>query len=558
MAYFLKQTPRNGKVYLAIYESFYNHEKKNTAHKSFKSLGTIDKLIEQGIEDPITFYQNEVNELNDRRANEGVKKISDRSPKVYIGHFLLSSVMNKLNIKKYIDYFKLRKSFRFELYDLLASLIYCRVIKPCSKLKTYVDVLPYLYGSYDYSYDQLLDGLYFFGENYKKIVEIFTTEVQKIYGLETSKTYFDCTNFYFEIDREDDFRKKGPSKELRKDPLVGLGLLLDNNLIPIGMEMYPGNESEKPIIRNVIDNLKKQSNITGRTIHVADKGINCASNIAFSKVNGDGYLFSKSVKQLPKVEQEWILLENDYQAVTDENGVVKYLYKSCIEKFPYRIDYEGTEKIVEITEKRLVTYNPSLATKKKEEIYKMIEKAKSLSLSQSKKKEYGESSKYVNFTDGKGGKASVSINQEAIDKDLRLAGYNLLITSETNMSDVDIYSTYHQLWRIEESFRIMKSELDARPVFMKTENTIIGHFLICYLSVLLIRILEFKELEGKFSSSAILRFIKTFEVIKLDSNYVNISVISPLSNFLRNTTNLPVDNYHLSSTNLKKFFTYSL
>jgi len=127
--------------------------------------------------------------------------------------------------------------------------------------------------------------------------------------LDVSKSYFDCTNFYFEIDREDDFRKKGPSKENQKSPIVGLGLLLDSNQNPIGMKMYPGNESEKPIIRDVISHLKKQNNITGKTIHVADKGLNCAENIAFSKTNGDGYLFSKSVKGLSEKEKVWVLLD---------------------------------------------------------------------------------------------------------------------------------------------------------------------------------------------------------------------------------------------------------
>ncbi len=119
----------------------------------------------------------------------------------------------------------------------------------------------------------------------------------------------------------------------------------------------------------------------------------------------------------------------------------------------------------------------------------MVEKAKSLTLSQAKKNDYGEVGKYVNLTDNKGKKATVSINQDAIDKDLKFAGYNLLVTSEIEMSDIDIYNIYHNLWRIEESFKIMKSDLDARPVFLQKEDTIKGHFLICYIAVLLERIL---------------------------------------------------------------------
>ncbi len=134
----------------------------------------------------------------------------------------------------------------------------------------------------NYSYDQMMDGLSYLGSNYEKFVEIFTANTSKEYKIDTSKTYFDCTNFYFEIDREDMFRRKGPSKENKRCPIVGLGLLLDNNQIPIGMKLFPGNASEKPILPSIINSLKNKNNIKGRTIHVADKGLNCAQNIAYS------------------------------------------------------------------------------------------------------------------------------------------------------------------------------------------------------------------------------------------------------------------------------------
>jgi transposase len=459
--------------------------------------------------------------------------------------------MEKLKIKKYVNFFRLTTNFEFDLYEMLSSLIYARAVNPCSKQRTFHEVLPCLYNSYDYSYDQLLDGLSYIGSNYRKFVEIFTTLTGEVYGLDTSKTYFDCTNFYFEIDREDDFRKKGPSKENRKDPIVGLGLLLDSNQIPIGMEMYPGNESEKPVLRDVIDNLKKRNNITGRTIHVADKGLNCAQNIAFSKKSGDGYLFSKSVKGLPKKEKEWILLENDYTVIRDKNGKELYRYKSCVDQFPYTVEHEGKEVTVQLTEKRLVTYNSTLAAKKRYEINRMVEKARSLTLSQAKRDDYGETGKYMNFTDGKGGKAKVSINQEAIDKDLQLAGYNLIVTSETRMTDSDIYSTYHNLWRIEESFRIMKSDLDARPVFVQKESTIKGHFLICYLTVLLERILQFKVLDNKYETSEIFSFMKDFRVTEAEGKYINTMTDSDFIEHLSEITGLPLRNYSLSETQVK-------
>lgn len=558
MAYYLKKTKLKGRTYLSIDESFYNHDRKGTAHKCYKSLGSVETHLENGMEDPIGHFQKEVDELNRIKNEEGVRKITDKSPNLYLGYFPLKSILDKLKIKKYVDYFKLTNEFKYDLYELLSSLTYARSVHPCSKNKTFHEVLPNLYHPYNYSYDQLLDGLCFLGSNYEKFVELFTAQVEDVYGVDTSKTYFDCTNFYFEIDREDDFRRKGPSKEFKKDPIIGLGLLLDSNQIPIGMKMYPGNESEIPVLRDVIDHLKRQNNITGRTIHVADKGLNCAQNIAFSKMNGDGYLFSKTVKGLSEKEKVWVLLDQDFKEKKDEKGKVLYLYKSCIDKFPYTIEHEGKNKIVELTEKRLLTYNPTLAAKKKYEVNRMVEKAKSLTLSQAKKTEYGETGKYVNFTDDKGKKASVSINQEAIEKDLLFAGYNLLVTSEIGMKDLDIYDTYHNLWRIEESFKIMKSDLDARPVFLQREDAIKGHFLICYLAVLLERVLQFKVLKNNYSTSEIFNFTKKFKVTKAENKYINTTTYTDFINDFSEISGLPLTNYFLTEKQIQTMFNKKL
>ena len=558
MAYFLKKTKQKNRTYLAIYESFYHHEKKGTAHKCIKSLGSIETHIQNGLNDPVAHFQKEADRLNMAKSNQALKKISHTSPMLYLGYFVLKSMMDKLKIKKYVDYFKLINQFDFDLYSLLSCLVYARSVQPCSKNKTFHEVLPNLYQPCDYSYDQLLDGLAFLGSNYGKFVELFTVQVRDVFGLDTAKTYFDCTNFYFEIDREDDFRKKGPSKEYQKSPIVGLGLLLDTHQIPIGMKIYPGNESEKPKLCHLIHELKQQNNITGRTIHVADKGLNCAQNVAFSKANGDGYLFSKSVKALSEQEKVWVLLDQDYRERKDKRGNVLYRYKSCIDKFSYTIEHEGKKVTVKLTEKRLLTYNPELARKKRFEIFRMVEKARALTLSQAKKNDYGESGKYVNFTDAIGKKATVRINQAAIDKDLMFAGYNLLVTSETDMRDQDIYGTYRNLWRIEESFKIMKSDLDMRPVFLQKESSIKGHFLICYLTVLLERIFQFKLLDNQYPASQIFDFMKNFKVAKVDNKFLNLTTTSNLIDYLSDFFNLPLTNLFLSQTQIKSILNLKL
>lgn len=551
MAYYLKKTKLKGRTYLSIDESFYNHEKKGTSHRCYQSLGSVETWQSKGMADPIAHFQKEVDALNRQHSKSSVRKISDHSPLLSLGYFPLKAILTKLQVKKYVDYFKLTTNFQFDLYEMLSSLIYARAVNPCSKYKTFHEVLPNLFEPIQYSYDQLMDGLAFIGNEYQKFIEIFTVQTKKIFGLDTSKTYFDCTNFYFEIDREDDFRRKGPSKEGRKEPIVGLGLLLDHDQIPIGMKMYPGNESEKPVLRDVIDQLKAQNNISGKTIHVADKGLNCVGNIAFSKQNGDGYLFSKSVKGLPQTEKTWVFLEDGWKDVKDKNGKLLYRYKSCIDEFPYKVEQDGKTVIVHLKEKRLLTFNPSLAAKKRYEIKRLAEKARVLTISRAKKSEYGESGKYVLFTDKSGKKAQVTIDEDAIDRDLKLAGYNLLVTSETRMRDQDIYETYHNLWRIEESFKIMKSDLDARPAFCQKEETIKGHFLICYLTVLLERILQFKILENTYGTSEIFEFVRDFRVTKAETKYINTARSSEIICGLAEKFGLPLTNYFLTETQIR-------
>ena len=559
MAYFLKKSTLKGRTYLSIVESFYSHDKRGAAHRTYKSLASVESWRAKGIDDPIAHFQKEVDDLNRARKIDNVRKISNASPELYLGYFPFEAIMKKMNIKKYVDLFHLSNHFQYDLFEVLSSLIYARLVCPCSKYKTFHEVLPQLRIPIHYSYDQLLAALEFMGNDYHKFIEIFNEQLKSIYHINTNTSYFDCTNFFFEIDKEDDFRRKGPSKENRKDPIIGLGLLLDANQIPIGMKIFPGNESEKTVLRDVISDLKKRNHINGKTIHVADKGLNCAQNIAFSKENGDGYLFSKSVKGLPETEKTWILLDNDdWQEVRDENGTLLYKYKSCVDQFPYTIEIDGRKRTIHFTEKRLVTYNPKLAAKKKYEINKQIEKAKALCYSQAKRAEYGDLGKYVNFTDENGEKARATINEAMVEKEIKFAGYNLLVTSEIEMKDQDIYNTYHNLWRIEESFRIMKSDLDARPVFAQKENTIKGHFLICYLAVLLERILQFKILDNQYSTSQIIKFIRKFKVVKGENKYINITTSSKFIKDLEEITNLPLTNYYLTERQIKQIFNYKI
>lgn len=574
MAYFLKtsnQTPSKG-LYLQIYESFWDKSSKKPKNKSFKTIGYVNDLISNEMPDPIAYWKNEVRLLNEKliydREKNSTKMISI-SPERNIGYTLLKHIYNTLDPSYHLSLLARDKRFHFDISRLIESLIYARCVNPCSKSKTYTDVIPYLYEDYDFSLDQIYEGVEFIGCNYDKVIEIFNEAYKKIVKRrDTSKVYFDCTNFYFEIDREDTLRKKGPSKENRKDPIVSMGLLLDSQQIPLSMHIFPGNESEKPIIRDTILNMKRRYNITGRTVQVADKGLNCSKNIYECLKNDDGYIYSQSIKGLSKEEKEWIKNQyNEMKKVYDSLGNLEYEYKECIDNFSYEFVNNNGEKIKFIAnQKRVLTFNPELRDKQLMEVSKLIEKAKTLCASKAKRNEYGECSKYVNLSaiteDGEIIESNhIFLDEDKIIEDKELAGFNLLVTSELDMKATDIYSTYHNLWKIEESFRLMKSQLDARPVFLQKHDSIKGHFLICYLSIFLLRITQYLRFKNTICANKLCDFIRNVKVIKPENDNekaINLSSSNSVITAICEKTNIPYNNFYLTTDTINKIINYKM
>ena len=545
MAYFLRKEKKKKGTYLQMYESFWDKDKKQPRTKNVKSFGYVEDLISCEIPDPVKFYSDYVKEQNKNRtkvlSEESRPRAFSNPVELNIGHFLLYALIDELEVKETIDIIASQMRFQFSVFDLITQLIYARVISPCSKSKTASHVFPYLYGSSTISEDQVYDGCYFIGESYKKYIDLFNHSYESYSKRDLSNVFFDCTNYYFEIDIPSDDKQKGPSKENRHSPIIGQALLLDADLVPVSMQMYPGNESEKPYIRKVIEEMKQRHNVSGKTIQVADKGLNCARNIyAAVKEANDGYIFSKSIhgKNLSEKEKKWVLFENDtnvFSNYTDERGNISFRLKSCIDSFDYsfkEIDPEtGKESVTRFTvkEKRIVSYNPNLAKKQRLEIMKMVDKASKFSTYKNiAKDELGDCAKYVDIitkdSTGKKIKPIIDLNKSKIDEDLKYAGYNLLVTSEIDMDPLQVYKTYHSLWKIEESFRLTKSYLDARPVYLQKKETIYGHFLICYLSLFLLRVLEIKCFKNKINSYDLINFMRDFRVVnKGDNTYINIS-----------------------------------
>ena len=571
MRYFLKKTtPSKKGLYLQIYRTNYVPGKGNQ-NKSYKAIGYVEDLKAKGIEDPIKYVQDMIDELNSNHELKKEKQIGEASTSKNAGYFLVKAMFDSLDMDRDLNVVASLYKSQYEFATFIKTLTYAQIVDPGSKLKVFRDVIPNLYNSKQYTYDQILDGINFIGSDYHKYIEVINHFIDKTYGRNLNIGYFDCTNYYFEIDEEDAFRKKGPSKENRHDPIIGQSLLLDADMLPLDMELYPGNESEKPYLRKRIEDMKNRNNVTGRVIQVADKGLNCARNIYAAVIEAhDGYIFSKSVhgKNLSDMEKKWVLLVDDinnvWTTVKDEKGHVKYRYKECVDDFKYKckvspIDNKETEFTVK--EKRIVTYNPSLASKQKKEIMKMVERLENkITYKEVVREELGDAVKYVNLEaktiEGEKVKIATSLNKDKINEDLTFAGYNLLVTSEIDKEAREIYRAYHNLWRIEQSFRIMKTCLEARPVYVSEQETIFGHFLIVYYSLVIMRLLEFKVFDDKIPIEQLFDFIRDYRVSEnYDGTYINNATDTPTYQKIKEKLGLAkLGNVYLSRKDLDKLF----
>lgn len=577
MAYFLRQENKKKGLYLQMYDSYWDKNLKQSRTKNVMAFGYVDELISDQIPDPVAYYKAYVKKKEEERlaflAEETRPRAFDAPTEMYAGHFLVHTLLTELNVKETIDILASQMRFQFSVYELIAQLIYARILFPCSKAKTASSVFPHLYNGVAISEDQVYDGCAFIGESYKKYIELFNHCYEQHYTRDFSKSFFDCTNYYFEIDLPCEDKQKGPSKENKHEPIIGQALLLDADLIPLAMQMYPGNESEKPYIRKIVEEMKQRYNVSGKTIQVADKGLNCARNIyAAVKEADDGYIFSKSIhgRGLSEKEKQWVILENDanvFTDYTDKNGKLLYRLKSSVDTFSYSFKEtdpetgEETEVSFSVKEKRIVSFNPELAKKQKAEIQKMVDKAANYTTYKKMAREdLGDSVKYIKITskdkNGKKIQPVTEIDQKKIEEDLKYAGYNLMVTSELNMSPAQVYDTYHSLWKIEESFRITKSYLDARPVYVQKKETIYGHFLICYLSLFLLRVMEIKCFKNQINSYDLINFMRDFRVVdRGDGSFVNISRNQAVNEKVKKLTGMTnLDALYLSKTEVENFF----
>ena len=549
---FLKKTPnKSGRINLAIVDGYYDKATKKTKHKVIESLGYLDELEKQ-YDDPIDYFTKRAKKLTEeKKARQAPINFtfydSDRlcvgdNLRKNFGYAALSKIYHELELDKFLNNRQRHTKESYDANTILKMLVYSRILAPASK-KSSFDHREMFFEKTNYSLDDVYRCLSFLNKHKETIQVWMNDKIKENYGRDTSLIYYDVTNYYFETDEQNDFLRKGVSKEHRPNPIVQMGLFMDNNAIPITYELFAGNTNDCLTYRPNFGKIKKQFNL-GRVISVADKGMTTGDNIWYT-INTpahDGYVFSMSIRGAEKSMKKYVLDDDGYVWLGKE-------YKRKSRKYPRTIQVTSTsgKKIKkQVDEKQIVFWSEKYAKRAKAEREATLAKARDLAAnpgSYTRATSYG-AAKYVKKVDydkdtGEILTASsiLDIDEDLIREEEALDGYYMLLTSEMDTPDDKIIDMYRGLWRIEESFKITKSELEARPVYVWTREHIEAHFLTCFVALTISRILEMK-LEHKYSTGRIIDSLSRAECSLLQQNYYVFDYYDEVLKDIGNVTNI--------------------
>lgn len=520
----------NGRKYLSIVQGFRDPVTKKVRHKTIKSLGYLDDLAKQH-DDPIAHFKAVAEEMNKKAALEKEPVpisidpqetiTADPANRKNIGYAALSKLYHELGLN--IFFYNHSRSFQaeFNTNNIMKLLIFSRILAPASKKKTYEGKERYFENS-DFSLDDV----------YRCLTQVVTLkdrlqvhlhrQMKLKFNRNTELVYYDVTNYYFEIDKPDDVRKKGVSKEHRSDPIIQMGLLVDTKGIPISYDLFPGNTNDCETLMPVLDKVKKDFEV-GRIIVVADKGINTADNIAFSLAKGDGYVYSQTVRGANKELKDYVLDPSGYRQLTEDYKIKSRLYPREIAVS----NANGKRTKIRIDEKQIVFYSADYDRKAKAEREPALLKAQELVRNPAKYNRatsYGAAKYLKNLVfDPKTGEIVTAKQKPVFDEtklreEEKFDGYYVIVTSEWEKNDEEIIDIYRGLWRIEEAFKVTKSDLGTRPVYLSRQDHIEAHFLICFIALVIARLLALR-LGNQYSIARIVESLNKASGSRLEENW---------------------------------------
>lgn len=566
MAFIRKQKNREGKIYLYLVEGY--RENGKVRQRILKNYGLLEELQK----DEPDIYERLSREAKDRLLPEITEKQIELtldltkkidSPDKKYSWLLLDELYSKLGITEVTDRFmKSNRRIRYDIGKVLKLLTYQRILSPKSKLAT-VKSQEELFGMWDITENQMdraLDKLNSLKEDIQLAVH---DSIKSTVGRTATLVFYDVTNYYFETDTDDadivdgndevvekGMRKRGPSKENRKNPIVQMGLFMDSNGIPITHMLFPGNETDPVTYLPAIEEVKRQFGFE-RIVSVADKAMNSKRNIKKILENKDGWIFSQKFRGkrgAPKDIQEFIL-EKDGWKYNEKRTFAK---KSMIRE--RSIDNDTTVK-----EKVLVTWSQKYANResvRREGALQFAEGLRQperyrLSCKRGGKKyielyaidrETGEMQPLTPFID---------INYELAEYDAQFDGINVIVTSELNLSEDAILDSYHELYRIEDCFRVTKTELETRPVYVWTREHIKAHFLTCFLALVLLRVLQYRT-GWELSAERIVEALNSGKAEELPRGYWNVKASEDLQ-LLNRKLGISWENKYVKYEKLKNY-----
>ncbi len=566
----LKITKNKNSESWYIIQSTYIDKKHSS--KVVEKLGTFENVKQRANgEDPYIWVKKYIDNLN-KQEKEGTRKIiKSYSPNKLIskniqhayniGYFFLQDIYYKLGLNRICDDITNRYQFKYDLNDILSKLIYSRIIYPSSKLKT-LELSKNFLESPNFEYQHILRSLEILSkESYFIQSELYHNSLK--YSKRNSKVlFYDCTNYYFEIEEEDEFRKYGKSKEHRPNPIVEMGLFMDGDGIPLTFDTFPGNKSEQetlqPLEKRIIEDFHNPEIVV-----CTDAGLSSNSNRKFNDTNIRKFVTTQSLKKLKQFLKDWSLdLTSGWKLPgSDKTYNISKLREDedLIKKFYHHVFYkERWIKENGLEQRLIITYSPKYQVYQKNIREHQINRALKIIENHPRKiGKYNENDpkRFISIiSTTKTGEAAeenhYSLDQEKINEE---ANYDGLYAVCTNLEDdvEDIIKINTRRWEIEESFRIMKSEFKARPVHLSREDRIKAHFLTCFLALVIYRYLE-KRIDEKYTVIDITDTLKNMNLLKDHDEYIPIYTRTDLTDLLHEKFNFRTDYEIITYKNLKK------
>ena len=524
---------KNNYSYYSIIKDYTNLNGKRTT-KIFEKLGNQQQVEKRfGKENTIIEIKKYIDTLNNEdkeklikiELNPNKRIIGDKNITFNVGYLFLEKLYNQLNIKNICDSIQYKYQFHFDLNEILSYLVYARIIYPSSKLETFNQCKNFLKQPSFELHDEYR-ALNYIAQNMDFIQGQLFINSKDILKRNSKVIYYDCTNYFFEIDSQDDLRKYGASKEHRPNPIVGMGLFMDGDGLPLSFNIYPGNKNEQttliPEESKIINNFKLDDS---KIILCTDAGLSSDEIKKFNIKDKRGFVITQSIKKLKDEYKQQIFDKSNWRIVNDFKNVYDLSIiendTTLREKYYNTLFYKMIETETKSVKQDLIVtfsfkyfdYNRTIRNGQIERAKKSIETG-NVTRKGKNQNDYRRFIDSLNVTDEGEIAENIEycINEEIIKKEEIYDGYYGLTTNLIGEIE-EILKIVKGRWEIEESFKIMKSDFLARPVNLSREDRIKAHFMTCFISLLIYRILE-KKLDYKYTTTEILKTIRNMNLIE--------------------------------------------